>query len=201
MRLSNLRYYKRYRMELDLRDWLPEATPLPAGYTLVPWSEDLLYEHAEAKHRSFREELDSVLFPCFNDLHACWRLMREIREKKGFSPEATWLLRYEAPRALGRELRPTADFVENCGTIQAIRTHRGRASIQNIGVTPRHRSLGLGQRLIEASLGGLRRSGVTRVALEVTAENHGAVRLYRRLGFRAVRTLYKAVEFGLDAAI
>jgi ribosomal protein S18 acetylase RimI-like enzyme len=30
--------------------------------------------------------------------------------------------------------------------------------------------------------------------LEVTAQNEGAVRLYRRLGFRRIKTLYKAVS-------
>ena len=33
-----------------------------------------------------------------------------------------------------------------------------------------------------------------RAFLEVTAQNDGAVRLYRRLGFRRRKTLYKAVE-------
>jgi len=33
-----------------------------------------------------------------------------------------------------------------------------------------------------------------RAFLEVTAENVGAIRLYQRLGFRNVRTVYKAVE-------
>jgi ribosomal protein S18 acetylase RimI-like enzyme len=30
--------------------------------------------------------------------------------------------------------------------------------------------------------------------LEVTANNDAAVRLYRRLGFRSVKTVYKAIE-------
>jgi ribosomal protein S18 acetylase RimI-like enzyme len=32
------------------------------------------------------------------------------------------------------------------------------------------------------------------VSLEVTVENAGAVRLYQRLGFRRVRTVYKVVD-------
>jgi ribosomal protein S18 acetylase RimI-like enzyme len=30
--------------------------------------------------------------------------------------------------------------------------------------------------------------------LEVTAQNDGAIRLYRRLGFRRTKTIYKAVQ-------
>jgi ribosomal protein S18 acetylase RimI-like enzyme len=36
--------------------------------------------------------------------------------------------------------------------------------------------------------------GVTRVALEVTAVNDSAVRLYQRIGFRSMKTVYKAIE-------
>jgi ribosomal protein S18 acetylase RimI-like enzyme len=32
------------------------------------------------------------------------------------------------------------------------------------------------------------------MTLEVTSQNVGAVRLYQRLGFRKVRTVYKAVQ-------
>jgi hypothetical protein len=43
-------------------------------------------------------------------------------------------------------------------------------------------------------LGGFRQAGISRVYLEVTAQNEGAIRLYRRLGFVTVKTVYKAVE-------
>jgi ribosomal protein S18 acetylase RimI-like enzyme len=219
MRVLNLSYYKRYRMEIDLRrrprlasrpvapatsspvsrgQFLARARQLvgerarpmvdvplllPTGYRLIPWSDDLLYDHAEVKYLSFRDELDATLFPCFGELEACLRLMREIRQRDGFVPEATWLA-----RSVG------TDAVENCGTIQAIRTHRHRANIQNIGVVPRHRSRGVGLGLIDAALDGLQLVGVHHVSLEVTAENASAVKLYQRIGFRTVRTLYKAVD-------
>ena len=210
MRLSNLRYFKRYRMEIDLQSWTSSQADRPPGYYLVRWSDDLLFEHAEVKHRSFRDELDSVLFPCFNDLSACCRLMGEIRERKGFAAEATWLARCAADALsspsgddafCGTEICGTEHRgSENCGTIQAIRTHRTRANIQNIGVVPQHRCVGVGRMLIEAALAGLQRTGVHYAYLEVTAANLGAVNLYRRLGFRVVRTLYKAVDQTLNAA-
>lgn len=66
--------------------------------------------------------------------------------------------------------------------------------IQNIGVVPGHRSLGLGRCLIERSLAGFLMHGLRRVTLEVTADNARAVRLYQRLGFRRVRTVYKVSD-------
>ena len=63
-----------------------------------------------------------------------------------------------------------------------------------MGITPEYRNRGLGTALLYQSLEGFRRAGVARVYLEVTAENTGAMRLYRRLGFVTVKTVYKAVE-------
>jgi len=44
------------------------------------------------------------------------------------------------------------------------------------------------------SLVGFRQAGVRRVYLEVTAKNRGAIRLYQRAGFVALRTVYKTIE-------
>ena len=46
----------------------------------------------------------------------------------------------------------------------------------------------------EQALAGFQRLGLRRAFLEVTADNKPAVRLYHRLGFRTVRTIYKTVD-------
>lgn len=185
MKTAPLRYYKRFQMELDLRRWQRPDWSLPANYRLVPWHPLLVDVHARVKCRSFRDELDSVIFPCLGQFETCVRLMDDIADRDGFVPEATWLVEF-----LGSSVR----HPEFCGTIQAIRVSRQRANIQNVGVTPRHRGLGLGAALVQASLWGMQQVGSTKAALEVTADNHSAVRLYRRLGFRAFKTVYKSVE-------
>jgi hypothetical protein len=181
----DLTYFKRYRMEIDLLDGgFPQATP-PAGYHFLPWDESLLEAFAEAKYLSFRHEIDANVFPCLGELAGCRRLMSEIAQKPGFLPEATWLA-----------VRPPADRrrPEYCGTVQGIRDRAGLGAIQNLGITPRHRDVGLGTSLLSRALDGFRRAGLTRVYLEVTAQNDGAIRLYRRLGFTLVKTVFKAVE-------
>lgn len=185
MRFMNLQYVKRFRMELDLRRWQRPRIQVPVDYRLAAWHPSLVQAHAEVKYQSFRYEIDSQVFPCLGELEGCERLMREIQAKDGFLPEATWLAEYVGA-GLGRS--------EYCGTIQAVRTHKGKANIQNIGVCPLHRGRGIGTALILASLLGLHHMGVRTACLEVTAENESAVRLYRQLGFRTARTLYKAVE-------
>jgi ribosomal protein S18 acetylase RimI-like enzyme len=185
MRVLNLRYQKRFQMELDLRRTRLQPVALYREYRLLPWSPALIRDHAEAKYLSFRDDMDAVVFPCLGSFESCLRLMGEIVERDGFVPEATWLAQYvgAGPRK-----------IESCGTIQSIRISRQKANFQNIGVTPYHRHRGVGAALISASLAGLQQVGVTRVALEVTANNDAAVRLYRRLGFRSVKTVYKAIE-------
>ena len=43
-----LTYFKRFRMELDLRGRRFPKPQVPPGYVLVPWSTELLDRHAEA---------------------------------------------------------------------------------------------------------------------------------------------------------
>jgi len=176
-------YFKRFRMNADLS---PDRRPAPIrpGYRFVPWNEALVDVHARAKFRSFRDEIDAVVFPCLSSFEGCQRLMREIRNKPGFLPHATWLI------ACGR----SPEDLHWCGTIQGVAAPGGLGLIQNIGVVPGHRGLGLGTCLIEQALDGFRRHGLRAASLEVTADNGRAIRLYHRLGFRRTRTVYKVVD-------
>lgn len=176
-------YYKRYRMEVDLRTRRPSAPFIPIGYRLLPWHSDLLFDHSEVKYQSFRNEIDADVFNCLGDLDGCHRLMEEISLKEGFLPEATWLAVYTG-----------GEVPEPCGTIQGIRAAHRYGAIQNIGIVPGHRGRGVGSALIFAALAGFQQTAISRVYLEVTAQNDGAVRLYKRLGFRRTKTLFKAVE-------
>jgi len=183
--MPNLTYFKRYRMEIDLRGRLPACPPMPPGYRLMAWDASLLEAHSEVKFLSFREEIDASVFPCLGDYSGCVRLMQEISRKEGFLGQATWLVTYGGNQT---------DAWENCGTIQGIRDRTGLGAIQNLGITPEHRGRGLGTVLMAKALEGFRAAGLRRAFLEVTAQNDGAVRLYRRMGFARARTVYKAVE-------
>ncbi len=174
--VASISYFKRYKMEVDLHD-LP-VPQLPAGYACVPYSSDLLEAHAEVLFASFHQEIDSVVFPSLGDRDGCRALMGEICRKWGFLPGATWLL--SGPGG-------------PCGTVQGVRERSGVGAIQNLGIVPSRRGRGLGRALLLFALHGFGRAGLGRGLLEVTAQNDGAIRLYRRLGFRRSKTLYKAV--------
>jgi len=214
-------YFKRFRMEFDLtRGRL--GPDLPAGFRMVRWNAALIDAHARTKYACFRDEIDAIVFPCLGDLEGCRRLMREISNKSGFSPCATWLVARggtpadphqpgtchggpdEASSRGVLESQPSSrcmlepassrGVLEWCGTIQGVVDAEGCGSIQNVGVVPSLRGLGLGSCLIEQALAGFQRLGLRRAFLEVTADNTPAVRLYHRLGFRTVRTIYKTVD-------
>ncbi len=183
-RSMSLTYFKRYRMELRLENY-QASCQLPQGFQLVAWSPRLLMDHAEVKYDSFREEIDAHVFPCLGDLDGCRNLMREIAGRKDFIPAATWLVCRDAE--FSHVIRPV-------GTIQGLRASQREGAIQNIGVHPDFRGLGLGSVLIDAALKGFQLVGCKAVYLEVTVQNTAAIRLYERLGFRRVETLFKIAD-------
>ena len=182
-------YFKRYRMEIDLNDPVFETDPLPEGYQLLPWRRHLMKSHALAKYQSFRDELDSSVFPCLANLDGCFQLMQEICGRGNFIPNGTWLAMYqEAPNT---KLIP-------CGTVQGIEEPKRVGSIQNLGVVPDHRGNGLGSALLKHALNGFCEAGMKTSTLEVTAKNVGAHRLYQRFGYRIQRIVYKSIDLAVS---
>src|SRR5262249_13159987 len=125
------------------------------------------------------EEIDAVIFPSLGDPVGCRHLMNEIARKQGFQPGATWL---------------AAGAGGYAGTVQGVRERTGPGAIQNLGGGPAHRGPGGGGALPLKAGEGFRCTGLGRAILEVTAQNDGAIRLYRRLGFRRCKTVYKSVQ-------
>ncbi len=172
-------------MEIDLESMTLPQPRLPDGYRWLPWQPSLLNRHAAVKYYSFRDEIDSRVFPCLGDYSGCKRLMQEIVRQENFLADTTWLI--------------TSDLcgfgeLADCGTIQGLGRSGNLGAVQNVGVLPQHRGLGLGRALVLKALHGFRSAGLDRVYLEVTGENEPAVDLYRSIGFALVRTMYKAIE-------
>jgi hypothetical protein len=178
-------YIRRFRMDIDLTAARLPQPYLPEGYRWLEWQPSLLTRHASVKYHSFRDEIDSRVFPCLGDFSGCKRLMQEIARQDTFLADATWLITCD-----------TVGFgeVADCGTIQGLGHSRSLGAVQNVGVVPTHRGLGLGRALVLKALHGFRSAGLERVYLEVTGDNTPAVELYRSIGFSLVRTMYKALE-------
>lgn len=189
-----LTYFKRFRMEIDLGRVDYSRFRCPPDYGFLSWNPGRLQAHAETKYQSFRQEIDANVFSCLGEYEGCYRLMSEISRKEGFLPEATWLVAYRDSELGTTWTTADAESLVYCGTVQGIEDRFGYGAIQNLGVVPEHRGRGLGALLLLKALDGFRRVGLKRAYLEVTAQNEGAVRLYRKLGFVKSRTVYKAVE-------
>lgn len=175
-------YFRRFRMEIDLYKARLEDIELPSGYRWCPWELTTVDRHAIVKYHSFRSEMDAKVFPCLGDYDGCHKLMTDISRQRNFLATGTWLITWDG---MGNE-----DPVD-CGTIQAIVPSKIMGAVQNVGITPKHRGMGLGRALVNKCLIGFREAGMKRVYLEVTADNEPAINLYRSMGFRLVRTLYK----------
>jgi GNAT superfamily N-acetyltransferase len=173
--MFDLSYCKRHRMKIDLA-WIEPEPPLPAGFHWQPWSDDAVRTHADVIWRSFRGELDAMVFPNLSRREACLQLMRVIRDMECFMPDATWLI--DGPGGC-------------CGSIQGIRQEVGLGMIQNIGVLQDYRGIGLGRALLLKALHGFRNAQLHEASLEVSARNRRAVGLYHRIGFIVDKTFYR----------
>ncbi|HVS38287.1 MAG TPA: N-acetyltransferase [Gemmataceae bacterium] len=176
MATTAVSYFKRYKMEAELRDLPPPA--LPPGFDWLSWSEGQLPAHAEVLYESFHQEIDAIVFPSLATFDGCVTLMTVVSRRLNFLAGATWLV-----------VGPTGP----CGAIQGLHERGSVGAIQNLGVSPAWRGRGIGEALVLQALHGFQRAGLARGLLEVTGQNETAQRLYRRLGFRRIKTLYKAV--------
>jgi ribosomal protein S18 acetylase RimI-like enzyme len=167
-------------MRRPLHGWLP--TPHVHGpYQWVAWQDTDIDRHASVKYLSFQGTLDAKVFGNLGSLTGCRLLMRAIRDCDEFCPAGTWLI-------------TESDTGTAIATIQATLDESGIGRIQNVGVVPERRGLGLGVALLAQCLHGLRAVGARQVTLEVTSGNPDAMRLYHRAGFRPYNTYYRELD-------
>jgi ribosomal protein S18 acetylase RimI-like enzyme len=181
-------YVKRFRMDLDLNR-LPPVPVLPPSCYFAAWDPSFIEDHAEVLFESFHDGIDAIVFPSLSSRAGCKYLMADIGQRRGFVPQATWLVYCNANPQVSDGFSALP-----CGSIQGVRTAAGFGAIQNVGVIPERRGRGLGSALLLRALHGFAQAGLKRAYLEVTASNEDAIRLYRNLGFRKTKTLYKSLK-------
>jgi len=158
---------------------------LAAGIRLLPWSASVLREHARVNYESFKNEIDANVFPCLARKEGCFQLMKDLARRQDFVAEATWLAIHQ---------HSPSDRWLPVGTIQGLRSDKFSGAIQNLGIIPTFRGRGVGSALLWQSLSGFAQLGCRQVSLEVTDQNSAAIRLYERLGFQRVETVFKIAE-------
>jgi ribosomal protein S18 acetylase RimI-like enzyme len=192
-------YFKRHRMELDLRHSRPPVE-LPAGFYWLPWENGVLDLHAQVKYQCFAGGMDARVFPSLGTLIGCRDLMAAIATRPGFCPGATWLVAGKAWDQRSPDSRRAGGVPFGFGpdvcvaTVQGLLDSERFGGIQNLGVIPEYRGLGIGWAVLLKALEGFAAAGARRAFLEVTAKNEQAVRMYHRLGFRSYKTIYRELE-------
>lgn len=193
-------YFKRHRMELDLRHPRPPAE-LPPGFYWLPWESSVQDLHARVKFQCFIGEMDARVFPSLSTVAGCRELMDAIVARSGFCPRATWLVAvngWSSGRTGGVHLGNGPDV--GVATVQGLLDPDRCGGIQNLGVIASYRGLGIGMAILLRALDGFAASGARRAFLEVTAMNEPAVKMYRRLGFRNYKTIYREMDVEDDRA-
>lgn len=186
---TEIRYVKRVEMALDLGQLSLQDPGLPDGFFWQVWSPVFSSTHAKIMNSSFGNDLDGRIFPTYRQYEACEYLIRSSCSAKSFSPEGTWLIGKKI------DFYPSAKFnvgrpVEFCAAIQSVHFSAYQGNIQNVSTLPQYRRLGLGRALVLKALYGFKMQGRKKAILEVTAENHDAIRLYSSVGFRPNKLLY-----------
>ena len=172
-------YYKRFRMEIDLEvDLMPCVEPLPPALLgRLGGGPARAARRGEVARVSRGDRLAHLPLPG----RPPGLPAPDARDppQTGFSPRRD--LAGSRPGRLRRHdpgrRRPRPDRRDP--------ERRRRPRIPGVGPRPG---------IVFKCLHGFREAGLRRVYLEVTAENASAVRLYRDVGFRRAKTLYKAVD-------
>ncbi len=143
-----------------------------------------LYQIADLIERCFGERLDSVGRSAIREMRAVGRLGPLL-----------WPLvlldRLGLDLGLGYVWRADGLLVGNTNLYRA-GAHPWLGSgwlLANVAVHPEHRRRGIAQAMVQATLDLARKRGGQWVALQVEADNEGALALYRRLGFETWETL------------
>ena len=166
--------FERHFMLCSLRDALPAAKALPAGYQIVPW-EDAHQAAVEAvAEGSLAGSIDAVVLADAQPGRMGLTL-RQIRD--GQNPEAgPW-----NAAASWVALAPEKTVAGYVGTIDL----GTMGFVVDIAVAPDHRRRGLARALLQRCQATCQTQGRTGVGLVVTAGNP-AQSLYESLGFRTL---------------
>jgi len=129
-------YIRRFRMEIDVAATRLAEPRLPEGYRWLAWHPALLSRHAAAKFHSFRDEIDSRVFPCLGDFSGCKRLMQEIVRQETFLADATWLITNDAAGWNDQADCATIQGLAHTGYLGGRPERRRLASVPRTGIGP-----------------------------------------------------------------
>lgn len=187
LRDEGFRSFPRFFMECELETattHLPfAAQPEDTDVLLRRWLPEDYQPAAELIHLAYQGHIDAEINDQYRSLHGSLRFLHNIVRFPGcgvFQPSHSWVL----------ESRRTGTLI---GLLLCSRIAEDVAHITQLCIAPEFRGRRLGCELLLNGMRALRQAGYAAISLTVTAENIGALALYRRAGFH--------VRHDFDAAV
>jgi ribosomal protein S18 acetylase RimI-like enzyme len=163
------------RMTIGEHPW--STKPLPAEIELRQWHERDYQAASGIITAAYSGHIDAEINDQYRSVSGSLRFLNNIVRFPGcgyFDADASYVAYHLPSRA-------------DVGIILCSRVKDDVAHITQVCMLPQFRNYGIGEHLIRASHDRLRSRNFRDVTLTVTASNHGAVKLYQRLGFEIVR--------------
>ena len=141
---------------------------------------------AEGLAASYRECLDVVArekrYLAQIEALPLERIQGFVRES--VATDAVQFMAVQGRRVVGwADIFPAwAHAVSHCGSL-------------GMGILPAYRGQGIGRRLLQACIAKAQAKGITRIELEVRADNERAISLYKSLGFKQEAVKRNAMRF------
>ncbi len=155
----------------------PDRVSLPGHIDLRRWSEQDYQSAAAVITAAYRSHVDSEINDQYRTVAGSLRFLNNIVRFPGcgtFDPGSSFV-------AIDRDTRTMV------GLILCSRVKDDVGHVTQVCVLPEHRGQRIGAALLMASAGELRARNFSMLSLTVTEANHGAVELYKQLGFSTQR--------------
>lgn len=150
---------------------------VPADIELRRWTEQDYHSVAALITAAYQGHVDSDINDQYRSLTGALRFLNNIVRFPGcgvFDAAASFVAVQKASRNL-------------VGVILCSRVKEDVGHVTQVCLMPEQRGRGIGEALLHATALELENRGYSNLTLTVTEANAGAVRLYRRLGYRAER--------------
>ena len=169
--------HPRLFMVLGLGDPVPGMPPKHPEVELRRWTESDYQPAAAVITAAYRGHVDAQINDQYHTLSGSLRFLNNIVRFPGcglFDVESSYA-------AVDRKAKNLV------GLILCSRVRGDVGHVTQVCVLPEYRSHGIGESLLAATAGSLRKRGFSMLSLTVTEANLGAVALYRRLHFESKR--------------
>lgn len=177
LREQGFRLHTRKFMLLDLLKQTERAAGIDSGVRLDRWNDRYFDPCAKLIYLAYANHIDGDINDQYRSRHGALKFLKNIIHLPGcgqFLPSASFVLRH-----------PGSDELVAAVLTSEVSTGVGHTT--QLCVQPGFQGHGLGRALMQVSSDALRNMHYKELSLTVTADNHAAVALYEKLGFRTIK--------------